>query len=149
MSKHPVQKARDTSRRGFDHDRKHYDRIYRGDWPASIEDFQAWVLNKLHVHDISFFMLLSSENAAPLKKRRWLSKPTRSFEETIMIIILRLLGEAKTTLSGKMFSFVREKIGPCTIKSDASAQIGDVNSEPAKYCDLKMDTWRPESALYR
>ncbi|SJL14606.1 uncharacterized protein ARMOST_18069 [Armillaria ostoyae] len=183
MSKHPFQKVRDTSRGGFDHDKKHYRSLYRRE-RAPIEDFQAWLLNEQHVHGIRFFVLSSSENVAPLKKRRWLVKhtfycsrhkpctpryvgPPKHIKGNCFcsitvktypnIPIVRAnynddhshpLGAANSTLSEKVLSFVREKIGPSAIKPDASAQTVDDDSEPAKYCDLSVDAWRPASALY-
>lgn len=75
MSKHHVKEVLDKGRRGFDHDKKYYSCLYRREW-ASIEDFQAWLLNEQHVHGIRFFVLTSTVNVAPLKKRRWLAERT-------------------------------------------------------------------------
>ncbi|KAK0234432.1 hypothetical protein EDD85DRAFT_82836 [Armillaria nabsnona] len=81
LSKHPVQKVRHESQRI----RSRQEALWLhlrgrgGDWPASIEDFQAWLLNERHVHGTSFFVLLSSENAALLKKRRWYVDPPKHF----------------------------------------------------------------------
>lgn len=75
MSKHDVKQVLDKGRRGFDHDKKYYACLYGREW-ASIEDFQAWFLNEQHVHSIRFFVLSSTVNVAPLKKRRWLAEHT-------------------------------------------------------------------------
>ncbi|KAK0200232.1 hypothetical protein DFS33DRAFT_1277713 [Desarmillaria ectypa] len=75
MSNHPVEKVRGKSRRGFDYDKKHFLSLYGREW-ASIEEFQAWLLNEQRIYGIKFFVSESFENMAPLKKRTWLAEHT-------------------------------------------------------------------------
>ncbi len=129
------------------------------------------------------FVLLSSENAALLKKRRWYVDPPKHFRGNLFCSIrvktyqivqgnydddhfasswssetytlwedaLFCLREDRSQydqVRRDMFSPDCSAIDSDRILFPQSAQTGDANNEPAKYCDLKMDAWCPESALY-